>query len=547
MSGPRPVAVAVALLVAAVAWNAWSAARDGWAPEGDSAAVVVRSHDVLSLDPPLLGNPTTAGGDDGPGLHHPGPLEFVVLALPVRLVGGGGDGALLGAVLVAAASIATIGWLVRRRGGTVLALWVLAGVGALVWSLGDEIVHDVYNPHILLLPLAALVVALWSAGSGDRVALPVAVVAASFVAQSHALYALVAAIVGVAVVGAAILVVRPPARWWWASVALGVVLWLPPLVAELRPGPSNLAGLLGAGAGGEGSDFPAAGIGFGTAGLADTLLGGRWLDRHPDPVALALRPSAALQVLAVALVAALGAAGLSAHRRGRRSAGALALAAVVACVASVAVAARLPGGVPLFEVHNHRHWWVTGAITWVAAAWLVADALRHRLARVLSRARVALVAAPLVVAALAVAWAPSIERDRGSVSFGAVAHLTDEVAAALPDDDGPWLVTASGPQAFLSVQPGVVAGLVLRDVDVRVGPAEGPAMGDHRVVDGPVAGTVLVASDDDPPPVPDGYVLVARFDSVADAERRGHTDAVLFGEPQQLAVFLAVGATPDGG
>lgn len=544
MTDRRIVAAAVAVVVAPILWNAWSAGRDGWAPEGDSAAIVVRTHDVLSADPPLLGNPTTVGARTGEELHHPGPLEFAVLAVPLRLLGADAHGALLGAALVGAAAVAAIGWLGLRSGGALPAVWLLTGTAALAWSLGDEILHDVYNPHLLLLPYALLLVTAWAAACADRAALPVAVVAASFVAQSHAYYALLAALVGAAVVVATAKSARPPARTWWASAALGVVLWIPPLLAELRSGPSNLAGLLRAGAGVEGDGEAAQGAGFAVARLADTLVRFRWLDRRPGPLELVSRPPAVLQTLAVLAVAGVVALGIRAHRRGRRVAAGLAGAAVVSCVASVVAASRLPGGIPLFEPHSHRHWWVTGALFWVAVGWLVADLTRPWLRRLARPARVAAVGIPLVVAAVAAAWAPTIDHDRGSVSFGAVTHLTAAVADALPGD-GPWLVTSSGPQAFLSVQPGVVAGLVLRGFDVRVEAGEGPAMGHHRVVAGPVAGTVLVASGDEPPPVPPGYELVARFDAVADARRTGHDDVVLFERPQQLAVFLSV--TAGGG
>lgn len=550
MTERRWVAAAVALLVFAIAWNAWSAGRSGWAPEGDSAAITVRTHDVLSADPPLLGMPTTVGLRAGEDLRHPGPLEFAALALPLRLLGDDAGGMLLGAALVASASVAAIGWLAHRNGSGLLAAWLLGGIAVLLWSLGEEIPHDVWNPHVLLLPYALLAVCLWAAACGDRLALPVAVVVASFVAQAHAYYTLLAAVLSLAVVVIALVAVRPGRVTWLASAGLGLVLWLPPLVAEIRPGPSNLVGLLRAGTGDAAGDEPAMGIGYAVARLADTVLRARWLDRRPHPFELIQEPAGWEQLLTVGLLAGLAALGWRAHRRGRTATAALVLTALVVSAASIATAARLPGGIPLLEPHSHRHWWITGALVWLAAGWAVADAARSHLGRVPRPARRVLVWVPVVVGVIAASWHPSITDDRGSVSFGAVRRLTEAAAAALPDGEGPWLVESQGSQAFLSVQPGVVAGLVLRGVDVRVGPGEGPAMGAHRVVDGPVAGRLLVASADDPPPVPEGYELVARFDAAADAAARGHRNAVLFGHPQQVAVFLAVGpeaATTSGG
>ncbi len=209
----------------------------------------------------------------------------------------------------------------------------------------------------------------------------------------------------------------------------------------------------------------------------------------------------------------------------------------MAVLASLVATARLPNGIPFLEPHSHRHWWVTGFAVWFATTWAAVDELRPRLRTVPPKARLALLAAPLVVAAAATAWTPSIADDRGSVSFGAVAHLTDAVADALPSR-GPWLVQGSGQQAFFSVEPGIVTGLVLRGFDVGVAAHEGAIFGRHHVAPADVEGTILVASGAQRPTAPPGYELVARFDAVADAAATGHTNTGIFRAPEQLAVFL---------
>ena len=252
-----------------------------------------------------------------------------------------------------------------------------------------------------------------------------------------------------------------------------------------------------------------------------------------------------LQALTLAALAGVGILGIRAHRAGRRTTAMLVATAGVAVLASLVATARLPNGIPFLEPHSHRHWWITGFTVWFAASWAVADALRERLRAVPHRARLALLAAPLVVAAAATAWTPSIDDDRGSVSFGAVQHLTDAVAAELPNR-GPWLVQGSGLQAFFSVEPGLVTGLVLRGFDARVAPHEGAIFGRHHVAPADVAGTILVISGPEPPEAPPGYELVARFDSAADAAATGRTNTGIFRQPEQLAVFLALAVNPSG-
>lgn len=123
--------------------------------------------------------------------------------------------------------------------------------------------------------------AIGSAACGDRAALPVGVVAASFVARAHVFYALPALVAAAALVAVVVVRALPSIRSWALSLGLGLLLRTPPLLHELRPGPSNIAGLLRAGTGG-GEGEPALEFSA-TAQLADTLLNFRWLDRTPPP------------------------------------------------------------------------------------------------------------------------------------------------------------------------------------------------------------------------------------------------------------------------
>ena len=110
-------ATALAPLTSAVAL-----VRSPWTPVIDNAVIAAMTVDSLSTDPPLLGMPTSLGIQDGVPLSHPGPLGFWLLALPTRLWGEPGDGLVVGALLLTMASLATIAFLLRRRGREVLYL-----------------------------------------------------------------------------------------------------------------------------------------------------------------------------------------------------------------------------------------------------------------------------------------------------------------------------------------------------------------------------------------------------------------------------------------
>src|SRR5947199_10313067 len=84
-----------------------SAARSGWAPESDDATVAIFSHDAFTTHPPLTGLPSTLGtGSHLRAVHHLGPLEPFVLALPYALSGGSTVGLLAGVGLVNCAAVA---------------------------------------------------------------------------------------------------------------------------------------------------------------------------------------------------------------------------------------------------------------------------------------------------------------------------------------------------------------------------------------------------------------------------------------------------------
>ena len=80
-------AVVVAVLPILVAGV--RAASNGWFPTSDDGHVAIRSHDVFSSSPPLVGPWSSASAWTHRNVALPGPFEDYVLAVPVRLFGVG--------------------------------------------------------------------------------------------------------------------------------------------------------------------------------------------------------------------------------------------------------------------------------------------------------------------------------------------------------------------------------------------------------------------------------------------------------------------------
>lgn len=340
--------LATALLSLPLVWWTARLVLDGWMPQGDDAVLAVKAHDVFSTHPPLLGMRSTSSLlDPQTYAHHPGPLQFYLLAPTYALSGWQPWGLLLGVLLL---NVALVGvalhsaWAAGRLPGLAVATVLVVAAER---YFGDLLVHpwNLWAP--ILGTLAALMLA-WRLLLGQVAALPVYVVVASYVAQAH--------IVGLPVMGllTTLLAVVGLVRWrkargsiwpapgyhraptqpaWrrpgWVAAALTVVCWLPPLVDTLTYRPNNLSQLAAL------REPPATG----TVGWEMALDN---LARMAVPGRQGLPVSASLLQLALT-VAALAACVLCLRHlprlviRPRRERDALAAAALVALVPAVAV------------------------------------------------------------------------------------------------------------------------------------------------------------------------------------------------------------------
>jgi hypothetical protein len=186
---------------------------------------------------------------------HPGPFFAYLNAPFYRLFGEAQITTNVMAVVINAVSVLGMGIVARRRGGLPLMVATLLFASLMVRTMGAEFIQDPWNPYVTVLPYGLLVFLAWSLLCGDVKALLPATVVATYLAEVHVGFVLLAVpLYGLGVLG---LVHhrwrRPPegddrglvrslARPVLLAGAVGAVLWLPTAIDVLRHGSdSNLA------------------------------------------------------------------------------------------------------------------------------------------------------------------------------------------------------------------------------------------------------------------------------------------------------------------
>ncbi len=174
--------------------------------------------------------------------HHPGPLYFYLLAPFYVLSGERTAGLHAGAAALAIGSLALMSAVLLRRRAS---LAVLAGgsLALLAWRAAEATASP-WNPHVPLLPMAALVLAAADVTAGRVWLLPAVALLASLAGQAHIAMlpcALAFAVVpfGRAVVGA-VVPGRDRLAWRSSLIATLVTLlaaWAPPLYDQFTGAP----------------------------------------------------------------------------------------------------------------------------------------------------------------------------------------------------------------------------------------------------------------------------------------------------------------------
>jgi hypothetical protein len=238
------VTVVAITLVALIGPCVWAVVSRRLHAVGDIALIELRTRDVLSAHPPLVGAYSRYGWS------HPGPLEFYLFAIPNRLLGRDFAALRLTSLLFNSAALIAVGWVARRRGAAALAA-LLAGLTGLVWGLDPNALADSWNVTIAVVPFLLTIVACWCAWCGDRWAWLVASVAFSFVFQAHIGFGVVLApLVLVTMVRLLVKDRHDPGaptttfREVSIGVAAGLLLALPALADVLAHWPGNLGRLL---------------------------------------------------------------------------------------------------------------------------------------------------------------------------------------------------------------------------------------------------------------------------------------------------------------
>ena len=245
------VGLAVPLLVAVIAL-----AQRRWYPVLDLAMTEFRIRDVGSRQTPLIGLPGRIGEFPDQG-SHPGPFNFWLLAPGYRLFGSSAWAMEASTALVQTLWIGLALWIGHRRAGRSGAIVVALVVALLVRGYGLSVLTQPWNPYLPLIAWVVILLATWSVVAGDHAMLIPLAVAASFAAQTHIPYLVMAGGLGA---GAAVLVAVRWARQRRADVAGDVAdgpprallitaavfasLSLPPLVDQIRRTPGNITRLL---------------------------------------------------------------------------------------------------------------------------------------------------------------------------------------------------------------------------------------------------------------------------------------------------------------
>ena len=430
----------LALVPLAVA--AGRAIHGGWVPVGDSALMAIRSRDVLGGGPggdmPLLGMWASTSWSVGFDMNHPGPLLYLVLAVPAALVGGGG-GLVIGTAALNMASVTGIFVVSRRVGGDVVAAAAMAVTAILCWSFGSAVLVEPWHASTVLLPFACLGVLSWAVLAGDRWCLPWAVAVGSLVLQTNLSYAvLVPALLAVALVPVVHAALRPGdgrrgALWLLGvAAAVGALCWAPVVIEELTVDDGgNLSRLRRS----LGVSITTLDAGDGLGALARVVGLPPWWGRPSYGDAFPLGafgnplPSPAVAGAALAVVVGLGAVALvGARRRGDRvTVGAVTVAGVVLAAAYL-TALRTPTG-PFGTIAYQLRWlWPVGALVALA---LVVAAVRHPRAEVIRRPWVpAALVALTALAAFANLPASHQDTTAPAAAYPVARRLTDAVGSA---------------------------------------------------------------------------------------------------------------------
>ncbi|MBX3315184.1 MAG: hypothetical protein KF906_12795 [Actinobacteria bacterium] len=497
--------VASVIVVLPILWTAARQVRADWAPVNDDAVIYTRTLDVLSADPPLVGQYTLAseGEDASAAAYSPGPLGYQLLAVPARVLPAWTIPAVVG--IISSACFVGVLVLARRRGGIGLVLATALGLLAVQRSLELLTFVEIWNPHLAMAPFVLLLVVCWSIAAGDRWLLPAAAFLASLAAQLHLTYVAPGlAALAIAVVGGwapdlmarwrrrdpnrppepELVAPRYPSRFAavtarpWAPIAaaalVGLLCWAAPLYQQVTGSPGNLGQILSSNGGGDRDQF---GAGLANAALVDTYgVPPSFLVR--DPELRLFLPGGTddpllAQVVALGVVVGVAAVAVGHARRRERSVVAGASVALALVPALWTIVAIFPVDRALAASYSFRWFVPAGLLAWLVLGWGVArlDRVPRPGASAGDAATVAVLVVGLV-AAVVIAMQPYAPQDQLHSTYAAANALGDPLEAATRAG-GRYRLAPSGIFRY-SLEPAMAARLRADGRD--------PVIGDDRVM-----------------------------------------------------------------
>jgi len=502
-----------------------------WAPQGDPALMALRALDTGTARTPVLGQPSQSLQYAGTvaSVHHPGPVHFYLLAVPVRLLGGW-LGMSLVSVAIVGTCLVTAAWAVFRQLGRTAGLVAALALAAVTFTTGAASMINPVSSNIAGYPLLATAVLMWCVACGDVRLLPAAAAAASFTAQQH--LSVVPATVVLVVGGIALAALgwwrqgrhRDPsaraelARWSAGAGVVALVLWAPVLAQQLFGGRGNLSEMVWFARHG---GHETLGLSSAARQLAHTLGLPPLLGRtRVTGWELIGPPSSLTWVSAAAVAVAVAAVCLRWRRESPRRASLGAMAAVVAA-AGLVNGSSVPEGLEQGRITFYHWTWVLAFFVALVLGLAAADWCR----RVLVAARPAAVPwlAALVVVAVAVPAVVSVRLDRwantSSASYSSLGRdVIDELADAAADRTDQLgdhaVVFSRNEPLFALFRETLAFALVERGVDVRLPLSARFFVHDQHLVDREEidSGLVLVVDRALPSDAPDGGELIAEVD-----------------------------------
>lgn len=502
----RAIYLVIAIALSVTAASVVALAMREWLPAFDVALIWLRATDVGTLHTPLVGPYSRFGWD------HPGPLLYFVMAAFLRAFALHPTGLLVGAVAInlAATAMALI-HVIRRAGLTVGMVFAVAWL-ALSFGLGDRLISP-WNPNILVLPFALFAVCAWLWADGQFQLAPLAVAAASFCVQNHVGVTVAVLAIGVAAIALRCIAPAPftraERRTLLASAALGVVLWLPPLIQEFTQPPGNLSRLLRFFTS-HSAEHPALGWWLGLKTAASELLPwSSWLGFQRLSPLNTVEPAHALWLF-VPVGMLLAASAMAARHRDYLTLRFVAVAAagVVACIVSYANVRGLPLG--------YLATWPRVIATLCVAAPAIALARRRAVPATTRASALALVASVVAVLSVFGARAPLPDAHASDVHL----KLAPAIASAVAPGTR---IRVAGTGVPFTVSPEGVATVLLRaGRTAMLQPFDVNTPGPHRCVDkNERLPTLAITSG----PIAEGFAprpngkLIAKYDPLSPEER----------------------------